>query len=288
MPSDFQEIGTCLWVKQNTPFATNTGLLIGTGHACLIDPGISSDNLTEIKHFVANQDAEVNTIILTHAHWDHLLGAAWFPNARMVAHKTYLEVIKNHHEHLVQQVASWRVSEADTPEVWAPPQPTKVYSHTLVMLLGDIPLRLIHTPGHTVDHSAVYIPQEKILWAGDMLSDHELPLVEDINAYNRSLATLAALDVNILVPGHGKPALDSADITTRFDQDCTYLQALRHCVHGALTRGYDSAQTVEACLHVPFAQPNDYPHAHQWNIESAYCTLGGSAEAPSGWVKEWD
>ncbi len=287
MPSDFQQLCEYLWVKQNNPFATNTGLLIRAGQACLLDPGISPDNLTEIKRFVADQDAEVKTVILTHAHWDHLLGAAWFPHARVVAHKHYLDVIKNHGGHLAQQVTAWWVPEAYGPlDLWTPPEPTTVFSHTMVLHIGDISLRLIHTPGHTVDHSVVYMPQERILWAGDLLSDRELPLVEDLNAYVRTLVTLAALDVRMLVPGHGTPAAEAGDIHTRFDQDRTYLHTLRTCVLDSLACGCDDVQTVNACLKVPFAQPDDYPNAHRWNIESAYRSLGGTSTG-LGWDNEW-
>lgn len=86
MASDFQHLGSYLWVKQHSPYATNTGLLIRDHQVCLIDPGISSVQLIKIQHFVTRQDAEVHTIIFTHAHWDHLLGAALFPNARVIAH----------------------------------------------------------------------------------------------------------------------------------------------------------------------------------------------------------
>jgi len=111
--------------------------------------------------------------------------------------------------------------------------------------------------------------------------------VEDLSAYTRTLTTLAALDVRVLVPGHGTPATIAGDIYTRFDQDRAYLHALRTCVLDSLARGYDSAQTVNACLKVPFAQPDDYPNAHRWNIESAYRTLGGTSTGLVGWDNEW-
>ncbi len=205
------------------------------------------------------RDAQVKSIILTHAHWDHLLGAAWFPQAQVVAHQAYLDVVRNHEVHLVQQIASWQVSAGCTPAEWRPPLPATVFSRKLDLSVAGIALRLIHAPGHTADHTALYLPQGKILWAGDMLSDLELPLVEDVRAYEATLAGLAALDVDILVPGHGAVVFEAADIVTRFNQDRVYLQQLRQCVQGALAQGCDCAQTVEICFHVPFSQPDNYP-----------------------------
>lgn len=120
-----------------------------------------------------------------------------------------------------------------------------------------------------------------------MLSDLELPLVEDIHAYNRTLVALEEMDVNILVPGHGTPALVKDNIAARFAQDRSYLKSLQQCVIKALSQGCDCDQTVDLCLPIHFAQPDNYPHAQRWNIESAYRTLGGTVSALSGWAEEW-
>jgi glyoxylase-like metal-dependent hydrolase (beta-lactamase superfamily II) len=288
MPSDFYQLSKNLWVKQNNPYATNTGLLINAGQVCLIDPGISPADCEEIISFVAKYGAEVTTVILTHAHWDHLLGAQYFPKAQVVANRCYLDVIHKHSVHLAQQVFVWWTSvNNDAFDSWTPPNPSTVFMHSMEMRIGELSIRLLHTPGHTIDHSVVYLPQEKMLWAGDMLSDRDVPLVEDINAYIKSLAMLDEMETNILVSGHGTPALQSGEIQTRFDQDRDYVYALRQCVQHALVRGDDSMLAVNNCIKVPFAQPDEYPNALRWNIESAYRRLGGSSTDLSGWDNEW-
>ena len=106
MSPDFRQFSPILWVKQNVPFATNTGILISAGQVCLIDPGFSPSDCADIQEFVNSQDAEIKAVVLTHAHWDHLLGTHYFPEVQVIAHHNYQYVIQNHSKHLAQQVSA--------------------------------------------------------------------------------------------------------------------------------------------------------------------------------------
>lgn len=84
------------------------------------------------------------------------------------------------------------------------------------------------TARHTPGHAAVWLPERRVLIAGDMLSDVELPLPfspDDLPSYLVGLDILGGY-VNlaaVLVPGHGH-ATDSP--LTRLIADRTYLAAL--------------------------------------------------------------
>ena len=111
--------------------------------------------------------------------------------------------------------------------------------------------------------------------------------MEDIDAYQHTLAILMELRVNLLVPGHGTPAANTADIQTRFMQDNAYISALRNCVQEAVVQGLDINLTVKLCMDVPFNQPDAYPNAHRCNIESAYRTICDTPAGLTGWENEW-
>ncbi len=65
----------------------NAGAFVSAGEACLIDPGILLD---EIEALVRELDgAELRSIVLTHADWDHVLGPEHLPRATIVAHAEY-------------------------------------------------------------------------------------------------------------------------------------------------------------------------------------------------------
>jgi glyoxylase-like metal-dependent hydrolase (beta-lactamase superfamily II) len=78
-------------------------------------------------------------------------------------------------------------------------------------------LRVIHAPGHTPGHIALYSQEHRVLFAGDALMNTaglRLPMsmsTHDIEAAKRSVRELAALDFDIALPGHGTPVIGQAN-----------------------------------------------------------------------------
>ena len=288
-PPSLRRYGSTCWVAQSEVFATNSGLFIVDDGATLIDPGITPPELEAIAAFVASRGATVRGLVLTHAHWDHLLGPQAFPGAMVIAHRGYSDVIRRRHHDLQRQVADWRRAGAwSTCRDFAPPLPDVTFDGQLTVHLGSPALSVLYAPGHAPDHCVVYDAAVGLLWAGDMLSDLEIPMVMDRFAtYRETLRQLAALDVRVLIPGHGTPTDDAQDIRRRFSQDLDYLDAVWECVTQGMACGRSLDETVVYCRGIRPAQPDDYPNAHTWNVEQAYAEMGGASVEPIGWEKEW-
>lgn len=81
-----------------------------------------------------------------------------------------------------------------------------------------------HAPGH----SALLLPDVGVLIAGDMLSDIEIPLLDDdaadpVGDYREALDPLATCGATLVVPGHGSVG---RDLDARVTADNAYLTAL--------------------------------------------------------------
>ncbi len=289
MPLRLRSLTPTCWVAQSATYATNSGILLAEAEAYLIDPGIGPAELDDIAAFVRDRGAVVRGILLTHAHWDHLLGPSRFPDAPVIAHAAYRPVIRAHAEDLQRQVARWAADRSlSCLPTFVPPVPDITFSTKMIVQLGSHALWVIAAPGHAPDHTVVYVPVEGLLWAGDMLSDLEIPMVMDtFVAYRRTLRDLAGLRISALVPGHGTPTADPQEIHGRFVQDQAYLRAVQMCVSEAVTRGASLDETLAHCETIPFVQPDSYPNAHRWNIEQAFVEMGGRVEGPAGWEKDW-
>ncbi|NLJ56011.1 MAG: MBL fold metallo-hydrolase [Firmicutes bacterium] len=82
--------------------------------------------------------------------------------------------------------------------------------------IGAYSLQTIMTPGHSSGHLCLYEPQQKLLFAGDHILETITPAIflwpgEDRNPLREYLASLdkvAALDVNLVLPGHRRPFKD--------------------------------------------------------------------------------
>ena len=290
MSAAFTELTPGLWVTQSALFATNSGVLIDAGQACLIDPGIYPAEVAGIARFVAAQGATPALIALTHSHWDHVLGPESFPGVPVLAHAAYRDVVRDHPEVILGAVAAWeRDQHVSRARPFAIPLPDRTFAAATTLTVGGRTLQCTHAPGHASDQWTLYDPASSLLWAADMLSDREIPFVShNLAAYRRTLAALAERDIRALVPGHGQPTTDPAEIARRLRDDRAYLDALHAAVAAAVHAGKTVEETVIACAGLPYRHPADNAGPHRWNVESAYLELGGPADPGRvGWSQEW-
>jgi len=286
---DYPNISPALWVAQSKVYATNSAIWISDGRACLVDPGVCPEEIGGIAGFLEAQSALSSVVVLTHAHWDHLLGAARFPKARVLANTSYRRVIQHHGPDLLRQVAQFgKLCGTDPCLPFQVPQPLLWSNSPEHLCIGRLELDLYHAPGHTEDQCVVYEPRYGVLWAADMLSNQELPSISyRLDAYEQTLELLAGMPVRVLVPGHGAVASDPVEIHHRFAQDQAYLRALRVCIQSALDQGLGIGETVAACGTVGLPRGDGDTVTAAWNVETVYAELGGSVEPPVGWEKEW-
>lgn len=285
----FQQLTPSLWVTQSSLFATNSGIFMEAGQACLIDPGITPEEIRGIARFVLEQGAAVQALILTHSHWDHLLGPEHFPGAKVITQLEYKNSVAQRGEAILQQVSRWETqANILRSQPFTLPRPTLAFESRLYLMWGDHTLQLLPAPGHAADQLVIYEATTGMLWAADMLSDVEIPFVShSLSAYEETLARLATLDVRVLIPGHGAPTAIPAEIQARFDADRSYLKALRERVRAAIADGKTLAETVALCTDLPFHHPEGNAEPHRLNVESVFVELGGAVETPPvGWQRE--
>ncbi|HEY5000956.1 MAG TPA: MBL fold metallo-hydrolase [Candidatus Cryosericum sp.] len=290
MSLQFEALTPHLWTAKCRGYDMNTGILHDAGHAALIDPALLPDEVKDIAAFCEGQQLKVETVVLTHHHWDHVLGAARFPGAHVVTHQSYVAQTALDLQWTRRSIRRLYEAEgvaADIP--FDPPMPDQTVERIIGLMVGDIRVQLVHTPGHARDHLSVYDPDAAYLWAGDLLSDLEIPLVSDrLDAYEQTLGMFAAMEINLLVPGHGSLTRDRAEITGRIEEDCAYLSELRTRIEAVVLAGGTVQAAVAACADMVFRNPGANAESHVMNVEQAFLECGGSAPATPllGWVRE--
>jgi hydroxyacylglutathione hydrolase len=276
-----------LWTTRSPLYATHSGVFVSDVEAGLVDPGIFPAELRALRRFLDERGLEPQWILLTHAHWDHLLGPERFPGVPVVAHSAYraetAEPLRTRIQHDVEAwEARFRILREGSFE---PPEPDREVEDGDRLALGDRTLDLIHVPGHAADQVAVHDPAAGILWAADTLSDLEIPFVSHgLEAYVRTLDRLAELDIRVLVPGHGSPTSDPGEIQRRIEEDQAYLVELAGRVDEALRLGLGLEETVALCGSMRFRRPEENTEPHCWNVETLYAQRGGDADPLAvGW-----
>lgn len=140
-------------------------LLAGTDRALLVDTGYG---LEDVKAFVRTITDLPLTVLLTHAHHDHILGARWFESTCMLKADLadFATYTSGYQRGRVQEQA--HAKGLKTPEDFlsasiALPQGIE----PCVMDLGGLAAQIIACPGHTPGSAVVYVPERQLLLTGD-------------------------------------------------------------------------------------------------------------------------
>jgi hydroxyacylglutathione hydrolase len=127
--------------------------------AIVVDPG---ENIDEILAILAEHQLTVQSIVITHAHIDHIGGAA------KLKQQTQAPVFMNSRDQVLYDQldvqAAWL--QMATPEKTSIDTPLKDGD---LLRLGDREIQVLHTPGHTQGSCCLYLKSESLLLAGDTL-----------------------------------------------------------------------------------------------------------------------
>lgn len=168
-----------------------------TDKAAVIDPGGDVDKIINV---LEDNNLELEYIILTHAHGDHIGGVEELrerTGAPLYMHKNDLYMLNDSNINLSTQINGVKIeTDADT-----------FVNDGDVLELGELKLSIIHTPGHT--QGGICIEVENVLFSGDTLfansigrSDLDGGNQEQlIDAIKNKLFVLNE-DLTVL-PGHG-------------------------------------------------------------------------------------
>jgi len=167
------------------------------------------------------QRGEVRYIINTHHHVDHTTGNYFFPGT-VVSHEGVKEMFYTSGRALtfgqpvqspqpliehVRQITKERDPEGlPLMENYQPKAPTITFSERLNLYVGEHQFELIYLPGHTPGHIGVNIPEEKTFLSGDNFTSRCQPSMAQCFPLEwvESLKKIEAMDIDVVVPGHGK------------------------------------------------------------------------------------
>jgi glyoxylase-like metal-dependent hydrolase (beta-lactamase superfamily II) len=184
------------------PVMTNTYLIADnlTGESVVIDP---ADEGERIVSEAENHGWRIGSIWLTHAHFDHLAGAAGVADACNPAPPVALHA---------DDYSLWRMQGGAAIfglQIDPGPEPTIEFQHHQTLFLGNNQFKVLHAPGHSRGHVMFYNEAEKVLFCGDVIFQGSIGRTDlpggDFNTLINSIQTqvLTLPDDTRLLTGHG-------------------------------------------------------------------------------------
>ncbi len=191
-------------------FLSNAGVIIGKEYTIVVD---SLTNEKMARNFISEirrvTDKPIKFLINTHEHEDHLWTNYLF-NAITICHincrEKTLEGMKrgtNPFQNLFSNIdfSGWKYVPQDM-----------TLRDEMSIFIDNKEIKIVYVGyAHTTSDIYVYLPDEKVVFAGDLLFSPPctpFALMGNIQGYINALESLASLDADAFIPGHGEIAYD--------------------------------------------------------------------------------
>ncbi|MFB7611099.1 MBL fold metallo-hydrolase [Streptomyces gardneri] len=251
------------------PFPDANTLLLHGRQPALVDTGFVG-HADETAAWAHAHAGHVDLVVNTHWHSDHVGGNALLQarGAAIAAGTPEAEAITRRDpgccaaEYLDQPVAPY---EVDIP-----------LDDGRILRLGDADWEVVHTPGHTPGHLALWQPEERLLVVGDALSDYDVGWValalDGPDAATTALASLqrmADLAPRVILPSHGPIP---ADPPAAFAAALRRAQRLVDDPAGAVWYGARRILAFALMIRdgIPADEIEPYLHARAWLNDAAH------------------
>jgi glyoxylase-like metal-dependent hydrolase (beta-lactamase superfamily II) len=221
----FAEMGS----SKNQNFISNAGFVVTPKGVVVIDalgsPVLAKKLIAEIKKITSQK---VVAVIVTHYHADHVYGLQEFKN---VGAKIYAQGEGRNYlssETAKQRLIASRIDFAPWVNASTKLMGADVWiGQSYTLTVGGIEFKIGRVgPAHAPEDLIIYVPTEKVLFAGDLVFRGRIPFVgnADSRGWLHALNEIEALNPSIVIPGHGAYSTNPAE-DIRFTRE--YLNYLR-------------------------------------------------------------
>ncbi|MFM0609595.1 MBL fold metallo-hydrolase [Paraburkholderia sediminicola] len=274
----------------------NTGVIIGDDAVMVIDtqatPVMAQDVIRRIREVT---DKPIKYVLLSHYHAVRVFGASAYQAQEIFASRdTYDLIVERGEQDKASEIGRFprlfRNAESIPPGlVW----PTMTFKGEMTVNLGNLEVKIQQVGrGHTKGDTIAWLPEQKILFAGDLVEYQSTPYCGDayFRAWPTTLDALSNFKAEKMVPGRG-PALKNA---VEVRQGLAGTRAFLTDLYGEVSRGVADGKDLKTiCREVyAFMKPRYsdwviFDHCMPFDVSRAYDEATGFDD-PRIWTAERD
>ncbi len=259
--------------RNNGNISNSCFVNMGT-HYLVIDSGPtyqyakqSYDAMKKIKNL------PIKYVINTHVHDDHWLGNSFYVElgVTIIGSKVFQDEVVLDETRMQKRITSeaYEKTTQEFPSVYVDKNMFLTIDSKRVDLIG------VNNKAHTKGDLLVYIPQEKMMFVGDLVFNDRLPSIRDgdLQGWLVALDKIRSIDLDYIIGGHGK-VVDKSSINMTYD----YIKTLKQRVKLLIDEGEDIADVVNMVKMEKYKNINFYDSMHRQNVEIAYRMLEWESE----------
>lgn len=235
-----QQVGQHVWAYTNVSpmtvtnsFGANAGAVVGSKGVLVVDTLVSAKEgrrlLADVREVTK---LPILWVVNTHYHLDHALGNCVFAaeGATIVGASPAPTLLAERGAYALAHADQYGLTPDDM-EGTTIALATVSFSGTMTIDLGGVVVELRSMPhAHSQDNLLVWVPQDKVLFSGDLLFVGSHPFLgeSDIQGWLSDLDAVAAVKAEKIIPGHGpiagaKDIAEMKEYITAFDAAATRL-----------------------------------------------------------------
>mgnify|MGYP000467503426 CR=1 FL=1 len=276
----------------------NTGVIIGDDGCMIIDatatPVAAQGVIAKIREIT---DKPIKYVVLTHYHAVRVLGASGYKSEGLeqiiASRDTYDLIVERGQQDMDSEIGRFPRLFQAVESVPGLTWPTMTFTGKMTLWLGKLEVQILQLGrGHTKGDTVVWLPQEKVLFSGDLVEFDATPYAGDayFQDWPQTLDAIAALKPEKLVPGRGAALQNAAEVQAGLAGTRNFISDL----WAEVKAGADARQDLRKVYEAAFAklQPKYghwviFNHCMPFDVTRAYDEASGHAD-PRIWTAERD
>jgi cyclase len=275
-PPEMKELasGVYAFLQTPAPFYSNAGLIVGKDYAIVVDT-LTDGNMVEnfIRKIKEVTHKPIRFVVNTHWHSDHIYTNHYFPEAMVIcSSRTRKEILRLNpieietlSQVIPKTITTFKGSKITIPDL--------TFDGTFTFYDGKREIQLIDLgPGHSQSDVVVFLPEEKIVFTGDLVTpslEGMIPLRGGSYRLIKVLDTLASFDAHTFVPGHGSEVHSREEVARKANAGIESLIVMRE----EARKCFDQGMTYQEA-----ADKIDYGKFEKWGDRKAlygavFCNL---------------
>jgi glyoxylase-like metal-dependent hydrolase (beta-lactamase superfamily II) len=256
----------------------NTGVVIGDDAIMVIDtqatPVMAQD---VIRHIRTVSDKPIRYVVLSHYHAVRVLGASGYQAQHVIASRdTYDLIVERGEADMKSEIERFPRLFQAVESVPGLTWPTMVFEKRMTLWIGKLQVELMQIGrGHTKGDTVVWLPEERILFSGDLVEYQTTPYTGDayLADWPATLDAIAALKPAKLVPGRGAALQNETQVAAGLDGTRAFITEMFGAVKAGAASGKDLRTVYKetyAALKPRFGDWVIFDHCLPFDVTRAY------------------
>lgn len=274
----------------------NSGIIIGDDAVMVIDtqatPAMAQDVIQRVRDVT---DKPIKYILLSHYHAVRVLGASAYNAQEIIASRdTHDLIVERGEQDKASEIGRFprlfrNVESIPEGLTW----PTITFDGAMTVNLGNLEVHILQVGrGHTKGDTIAWLPQQRILFAGDLVEYQSTPYAGDcyFREWPVTLDALADFEAEKMVPGRGPALTSSSDVRKALAGTRAFVTDLYSCVHNGVAHGKDLKTIYRETYDFMKPRYSDwviFDHCMPFDVSRAYDEVNGHDD-PRIWTAERD